>query len=76
MARTWPTTNPFIPQVTVGRETYEAVQLTEAEIGKADLVALLTPHKSLDLGWLMDHALTVFDARNVTRGHAGDVEIL
>jgi UDP-N-acetyl-D-mannosaminuronate dehydrogenase len=44
--------------------------LTAAALRDADLVAVLTPHASYDLDWVVDSASLVFDARNaVGRQH-------
>lgn len=68
--------DPYVPEVSLYQGELASVPLTGAEVEKADLVALLTPHSSFDLGWLIEHAEVVFDTRNATRRGRPEVEIL
>jgi UDP-N-acetyl-D-glucosamine dehydrogenase len=60
--------DPFVPSVEAGGRTLRSVTLNGRELAGADCVALLTPHPSYDLDWLIDHARVLFDARNASNG--------
>jgi UDP-N-acetyl-D-glucosamine dehydrogenase len=68
--------DPFIEAVTHGRLDLTRSDLTDALIGEADVVALLTPHTTYDLDTLLAGARLVFDARNATRGRRDNVVVL
>lgn len=56
--------DPFIDVVEEGEHRWERTELTEEAVAEADLVLLLTPHRTYDLAWVRDTARHVFDARN------------
>jgi UDP-N-acetyl-D-glucosamine dehydrogenase len=56
--------DPHVDQITVGSETLTSVPLDDATLGEVDCVALLTPHRVLDLDRIAGAARLVFDARN------------
>jgi nucleotide sugar dehydrogenase len=56
--------DPYVRSLRVGTYRRNRSALTAAALGKADCVALLTPHRSYDLDWLANHAPILFDARN------------
>jgi UDP-N-acetyl-D-glucosamine dehydrogenase len=56
--------DPFVPAVQVNGRSLSRAELTTRAVAGADCVALLTPHSSYDLDWLVANARLVFDARN------------
>lgn len=56
--------DPHASHVQVNGTLMTSIELNQREIGSADLVALLTPHRAYDLEWIAEHATVVFDARN------------
>jgi UDP-N-acetyl-D-glucosamine dehydrogenase len=56
--------DPYVSTVAVNGSSLQRVELTNATVAHADCVAILTPHRSYDLGWIGDHSKIVFDARN------------
>ena len=56
--------DPFVEEVTVDGRRLSRTELSARTVGRADLVALLTPHSAYDLEWLAATAPLVFDARN------------
>jgi UDP-N-acetyl-D-glucosamine dehydrogenase len=56
--------DPYIDEVVLNGTSTRTIQLSTAAVERADLVALLTPHRAYDFGWVGDHARLVFDARN------------
>jgi UDP-N-acetyl-D-glucosamine dehydrogenase len=53
------------------RTTIESVELTPQRLAKADCVAILVAHSSIDYDAVMEHATLVFDAVNATGGRTG-----
>ncbi len=68
--------DPFIDTVEEEGLSLSGVQLDQATVAGADLVALLTPHASYDLRWVAQHAAHVFDARNAFNGAQDNITIL
>ena len=56
--------DPFVAAVTIDGKKLARTELTARAVAGADLVALLTPHRSYDLDWLAATAGLLFDARN------------
>jgi UDP-N-acetyl-D-glucosamine dehydrogenase len=56
--------DPFVPAVEVNGRSLSRAELTTRAVAGADCVALLTPHSSYDLDWLVANGRLVFDARN------------
>jgi UDP-N-acetyl-D-mannosaminuronate dehydrogenase len=56
--------DPFVDAVVLDGRRLARTELTARAVAGADLVALLTPHRSYDLGWLANTAELLFDARN------------
>jgi UDP-N-acetyl-D-glucosamine dehydrogenase len=71
--------DPFVSQISLAdrlydadpRTTFESVELTPERLAKADCVAILVAHSSLDYDAVLRHATLVFDAVNATGGRAG-----
>jgi len=60
--------DPYVPELDVGKTTYESVPLTSERIETADCVVVVTDHSVLDVEAIVDRASLVFDTRNAT-GH-------
>jgi len=65
--------DPYVPRFQVGGDVFhrepvalESVELTEDEISAADCVVVVTNHRCLDYGWVVERADLVVDTRNVT----------
>jgi len=61
--------DPYVAAVSMDGTSLPRTELTRRAVIGADCVALLTPHRAYDLGWIAEHARLVFDARNA---YAGD----
>lgn len=48
----------------------QRVELTAAELDRADVVVIATDHTGVDYGWVVEHSHLVVDTRNATRGLA------
>ena len=49
------------------RLTLESVPLTEDTLADADLILILTDHRSVDYGFVCSHAKAILDTRNATK---------
>ncbi len=58
--------DPYVPELTVPRGSYESVELTPQRLAGADCVLIVTDHTSFDIESIVDHAPLVFDTRNAT----------
>ena len=56
--------DPFIAKYREDGHSRSGVDLTPAEIERADAVVIVTNHKTIDYQMLMDHATVVVDSRN------------
>jgi UDP-N-acetyl-D-glucosamine dehydrogenase len=56
--------DPFVESILVNGTLLRRTELSRHAVETADCVAILTPHRAYDLGWLADHASLIFDARN------------
>jgi UDP-N-acetyl-D-glucosamine dehydrogenase len=56
--------DPFVEEIPVNGGVVPRTELTLRAISSADCVALITPHRTYDLDWILQHAALVFDARN------------
>ena len=56
--------DPFIAKYREDGHTRAGVDLTQAEIERADAVVIVTNHKTIDYQMLMDHATVIVDSRN------------
>lgn len=59
--------DPFIASLNLDGTRIERTELDEMAVAAADCVAVLTPHASYDIEWVVRHAGMVFDARNAAR---------
>ena len=58
--------DPYVPQVSLDGTQLKSVPLTKAELGRADLVVILTDHTCVDYNQVVAHSNLIFDARNAT----------
>jgi UDP-N-acetyl-D-glucosamine dehydrogenase len=56
--------DPHVPSLQVNGTRMERTELSERVVGRADCVAILTPHSTYDLPWIAEKAGLVFDCRN------------
>jgi UDP-N-acetyl-D-glucosamine dehydrogenase len=66
--------DPFVPALQMDNLRLKSRKLTEALVGKADLVAILTNHSEYDYQWIADTARRVFDTRNATKQVRGNTD--
>ena len=61
--------DPYVENLSLNsRETYHSEALTANLVQSADCVVILTDHGAIDYNWLVEHAQSVVDTRNATRG--------
>ena len=61
--------DPYVESVSLNsNETYHSEQLTANLVQSADCVVILTDHSAIDYNWLVEHARSIVDTRNATRG--------
>jgi UDP-N-acetyl-D-glucosamine dehydrogenase len=60
--------DPFVGSLQAGDFSRSRSALTGAALARSDCVAVLTPHESYDLDWVVQRASLVFDARNALTG--------
>ena len=58
--------DPYVPQVSLDGMKLKSVPLTKAELGRSDIVVILTDHTNVDYNQVVADAKLVFDARNAT----------
>ena len=56
--------DPYVESVAINGESLRRTDLSTHSLVTSDCVALLTPHRAYDFGWIGDHAPLIFDARN------------
>lgn len=61
--------DPFVPVFDEHGVKVPSVDLTPEEIEKADVVLIVTNHRSVDYGLVAQHAKLVLDTRNAMRDH-------
>jgi UDP-N-acetyl-D-glucosamine dehydrogenase len=59
--------DPYVSEVMANGSVLHRTELTRRAVESADCVAILTPHRVYDLEWIVEHAQSVFDARNAYR---------
>jgi UDP-N-acetyl-D-glucosamine dehydrogenase len=60
--------DPHVPELALEGRTWKSVELTDEELGAADLVVIVTDHSSIDYARVVAKAQRVYDTRNATRG--------
>ena len=58
--------DPHIPLIREDGHERASVALTDAEIARADVVVIVTDHRSIDYQRVADHAALIVDSRNAT----------
>ena len=58
--------DPYVPTIREDGHVIHGVELTDAEIAKADVVVIVTDHKTIDYQRLVDNATLIVDTRNAT----------
>ena len=58
--------DPYIPSIREDGHERKGVALTDEELASADVVVIVTDHRSIDYQRLVDHASLVVDSRNAT----------
>ena len=58
--------DPYVSTIREDGHVIHGVALTDAEIEKADVVVIVTDHKTIDYQRLVDHANLIVDTRNAT----------
>jgi UDP-N-acetyl-D-glucosamine dehydrogenase len=58
--------DPYIPAVREDGHEWLSVDLTDGEIAQADVVVIVTDHRSIDYQRLVDRASLIVDSRNAT----------
>jgi UDP-N-acetyl-D-glucosamine dehydrogenase len=56
--------DPYVTEVLVNGRALSRTELTLRAVRSPDCVAVITPHRTYDLEWILEHASLVFDARN------------
>jgi UDP-N-acetyl-D-glucosamine dehydrogenase len=59
--------DPHIPVVVEDGQERRSVALTPAEVEAADVIVIVTDHRSIDYQMLVDRAALIVDTRNATR---------
>jgi UDP-N-acetyl-D-glucosamine dehydrogenase len=68
--------DPHVPAADAGGRKWRSKRLDDASIAKADIVVILTAHKTVDYARVSRRARSIFDARDATRGLTGRIERL
>jgi UDP-N-acetyl-D-glucosamine dehydrogenase len=58
--------DPYIPRVREDGHEWTSVELSDEELKKADVVVIVTDHRSIDYQRLVDCATLIVDSRNAT----------
>jgi UDP-N-acetyl-D-glucosamine dehydrogenase len=64
--------DPYVPKFIVGGTSVPKVDLTAAELAAADVVAIITNHRSVDYDLVVENAQLILDTRNALNDHDGD----
>lgn len=66
--------DPYVPECAIAGESLKSVDLTDEELGRADLVVVLTDHPGVDYDRVVSVGPRVFDTRNATKDVRADRE--
>ena len=58
--------DPYVSMIREDNHEWYSVELTAQELARADVVVIITDHKSIDFQRVVDHASLVVDTRNAT----------
>lgn len=61
--------DPFVPQLELGSEAFEAVPIRRDYIRLLDAVVIITDHAEFDYGLVVDEAKLVIDTRNALKNY-------
>ena len=56
--------DPHVPSLRLTGQTIESVALSQQAVEAADVVVIVTAHRSIDYAWLGEHARAIVDTRN------------
>ncbi len=59
--------DPFVPEFTQNGEKFVSVELSKETLEEADVVVITTSHSSYDAEFIVEHAKSVVDTRNLTK---------
>jgi UDP-N-acetyl-D-glucosamine dehydrogenase len=68
--------DPHVPAFRLGEAALTSTPLTPETLRQADCVVLITPHASIDLATVAEHARVVVDTRNGLRGLAARARVI
>ena len=68
--------DPYIAEVNTERLRFPLVTFDPERLAAADLVVVLVDHIEFDPATIAEHALMVFDTKNLMRGHDFNGEVL
>ncbi|WP_419874314.1 nucleotide sugar dehydrogenase [Candidatus Pristimantibacillus sp. PTI5] len=68
--------DPYIPSLQLGDNKYDSLELTEENVKKMDCIVIATDHSSMPLAFILEHALLIYDTRNVTKDMTGKARIV
>jgi len=59
--------DPYIPELKINNQTLKSIELTAENIKKFDVVVITTDHSKYDAEFIVKHAKSVVDTRNLTK---------
>jgi len=68
--------DPYVPSFTVDGRAVPSTELSEATLDEADVVLIITNHKSVDYHLVAERARLVLDTRNALGGRVADNVVL
>ena len=60
--------DPYVPDLTLGGETFKSLSLTSSNLKKMDIVVVTTNHSVFDAKMIVESSAIVMDTRNATSG--------
>ncbi|HVP28130.1 MAG TPA: nucleotide sugar dehydrogenase [Myxococcota bacterium] len=60
--------DPHVAELDLDGQTLKSVELTDAALGEADMVVIITNHSSIDYDRVVAKAQRIYDTRNATKG--------
>lgn len=66
--------DPHVPEITIGTNKYKSVALTEEVLKAYDVVVVTAAHSKYDAEFIVKHAKTVVDTRNLTKNIKTDLQ--
>jgi UDP-N-acetyl-D-glucosamine dehydrogenase len=65
-------TDPYVPAVREEGLTMDSLSLTNGSLRDIDCAVVLTDHREIDYGAILDSVPVVVDTRNALKGHTSD----